>query len=293
VLNVENRVKKAFDELKLISDVLLQKLISVSTDDKIVIESTRCVGSSYDFLEKYKFILGNDHDAAVFGASGMVGTHEFYRDAVSGYPQNWKISDFGYIKFTDIYTYPDGYYSNSPLTLSGNWHLDGSQELDGVFNITNLNTIGQYKVNTDKRLSWALGVDITVMPAFPIEDSVTVDDSISYSLSVVFNETVAMTDGISSIANYNYQIDESLTSADSLTGLYTYISQIDESLTSADSIITTFNSFSAVSSVTPVDQITTVGTDAPKDSTTSSDVVSFVVATTTGINETPINSGPL
>lgn len=294
VLTVENRIKKAFNELRLMSESVLKLNIKSDSDFAIQIESKGCVGTSYDFLEKYKFILGNDHVAGTFGASGLVGTHEFRRDLVTGYPQNWKIEDFGHIKFTDLYTYSAGYGEESPLVLNGSWQLNGVQELDGKFNSTVENTLGKYKLNTNKRLTWALGAEVTITPSFPIEDVVTVSDSVSYSMNAKLTETIATSDSQSRVMSFVYSVDETTVATDNISSLYTFIKQIDETSTVSDGVSTNFSSVnSLLSSVTIADQVTNIGTDAPKDNATATDIVDWVLATTTGINETTLNSGPL
>ncbi|HET8685537.1 MAG TPA: hypothetical protein VFM18_02595 [Methanosarcina sp.] len=293
VLSVEGRIRKAFDELRVITNSLVNVNLSIETDLKVDIESKSILGVSYDFLEKYKFLLGNNYNTATYGASGNIGISKFNRSSSTG-DKNWKISDFSNIRFTDIYSYDPGYYSQTPLTLSGQWSLNGAETLDGTLTPTIENQAGKYRLKRDRRLPWAFGADITQMPTYPIVDILDpISDSVYYSLSINLSEIVTATDSIQSTMSYVSSISETSTPTDSLTGLYTYISQIDESSTTSDSIVTTLNSSSALSSVTTTDQITTVGTDAPKDSTSPTDFVSGIIGTITGINETTINSGPL
>lgn len=294
VLTVEGRIRKAFDEMRIISETLIVSDIHVQSDVNVSIESQTVLGASYDFLEKYKFLLGDNYAAGTYGASGDVGAMKFNRDVKSG-TKNWKISDFANLTFRDIYEYADGYYTTTPLTLSGQWTLNGTETLDGTLTPSIQNQLGKFHLRRDRRLPWAIGADIIQMPTYPVIDVLDpTTDSVNYSFSSNITDFVTATDSLSSVMSFNAQVLDSSTIADSVTGLYTYISQINETLSAAtDSISTTFNSFTALSSATTVDQITIIGTDAPKDIAASSDAVSWIVGTTTGINEITINSGPL
>lgn len=294
VLTVTNRIKKAFDELKLVSNVLISKPLNQSSTFTVKTESHSVSGPSFEFIEKYKFILGGVYQAGTYGASGYTGARTFNRINEMTGDHNWKISDFGHLTFEDIYSYDQGYGSDTPLTLVGNWSLDGTEQLDGVMQSSATNSLGKYRLKNNRRITHAFGVEIYVMPAFPIEDEVTVTDSLTYQIQYTMQEAVSAVDALTSVMGFNYSVSDSSTASDSLTSAFTFGRAIDETMTATDVVSSSFTiPSSLISSVTTVDQVTLVGMDAPKDSTTTSDVVTWVLATTTGINETNINSGPL
>lgn len=294
VLRVTDRIKKAFDELKLISNVLISKPLDQSSEFKIKTESRAVSGASYEFIEKYKFILGGTYQPSTYGASGYTGAREFNRILEATGDDNWKISDFGHITFEDMYEYLPGYGSDTPLTLIGNWTLNGFEQLDGVMQNAVTTSFGKYRLRNNKKITKAFGVEIYVMPAFPIEDEVTVTDSITYQIQRTISESLTAVDSLVGVMSFNYSVSDSASTSDNVIGDFTINRTINETATAADSITSSFTiPSSLISSISTVDQVTLVGMDAPKDSTSTTDVVSWVLGTNTGINETSINSGPL
>lgn len=293
VLTVENRIRKAFDELRLVSNAYLKLEIGTSSSLTLKNESNVVSGTSYDFLDKYKFILGENYGTGTYGVSAMTGAREFNRlESIS--LSNWKISDFSYIKFNDMYSYDGDYYTDTPLTLNGVWQLDGAETLDGTYAPTPTNVLGKFKIKRDKRIPFSFGVELTISPTFPIEDEVVVADSLSYSMTAMLAENLTASDATSWISNFNYTIAETTIASDVLNSLRTFNNTIAETITSIDTVASRFTAPSSlVSTVTSIDRVAIIGTNAPKDSTTSTDVVSWVIGTTTGINETTFNAGPL
>lgn len=295
---IEDRINKSFIDLKIFTYTVLSLQKSVSMDFVYKIESKGCIGSSFEFLEKFKFILGSDYTTGVYGSVYPVGISDFDRTTPIQPPEMLKdsVSMSAFMQFTlnDIYDYDPTYLQTRPLTLDGNFILDGSQTLDGTNTPeqTVNDTLGKYKLKRNRRLPYALGAEIRITPSQGIEEELVMSDSVSYVLTASLSEMLGLTENISSIAGIAMNVNESFTLVDSLSSQYTFNSSQTDSMTILDLAAFTFSPY-VEESFTVVDRISRMGLSGTNESVGVSDEVVWQVSTTSSIGSSSVNSGPI
>lgn len=292
VQTVNGRIKQAFDDFKTITEALIT-LTTIPRDTSFVckIESTNVLGTTYEFLEKYKFLLGDNYSDGTYGVSADLGGATFNRSAQAGV-QNWKISDFANVRFTDIYDYDADYYADSPLVLDGSFILDGSQRLTGVKPATITSSVGKYRFRKDKRFTFTHGAEIRISPSYPIQDIVTVSDSISYVFGSIRRDTLSVTDSIVKQASFIFNVPDSITAVDNASGLRTFNRSVTDTTTTTDRQVVNFNKYQ-VDTITIVDRISRLDMNAPKDTANSVDVVTWILSSAVSINTNSFNTGTI
>lgn len=295
---IENRIQKSFADLKIFSDVTLSLRKTSDIDFVYKIESRGCIGTSYEFLERYKFIIGSDYTNSVYGSSYQVGISDFDRDTPLQPPDMLRdsVSMSAFMQFTlnDIYEYDSSYLQTRPLTLDGSFILDGSQTLDGTNTPeqTVNDTIGKYKLRRNKRLPYALGAEIRITPSQDIEDEIIMSDSVSFVLTSSISELLGMSESIASIAGIAMNINENFILVDNLDSQYTFNSSQTDSLTILDLATLSVSPY-VTETFTVVDQISRMDLSGTNESVGVSDVVVWEVSTISSIGSTAINSSPI
>lgn len=295
---IEDRIKASFLDLKVFTYTVISLQKTVSMDLIYKIESAGCIGSSYEFLEKFKFILGSDYTTGIYGSRYPVGISDFDRTTPIQPPDllSDDVSMSAFMQFTlnDIYNYDPSYLQTRPLTLDGNFILDGSQSFDGTNTPEQSvnDTLGKYKLKRNRRLPYALGAEIRITPSQGIEEELFMSDSLSYVLSASLSEMLGVSENISSLAGIAMNVTESFTLVDNLSSQYTFNSTQTDSLTILDLAAASFSPY-VTETFTVVDQISRMDLSGTSESFGVSDAVTWQIYTTTSIESSPLNSGPI
>lgn len=294
VRKIFDRLNRSFSEVRLFSEKVLSIKYEHDRDLKFVIESKSTLGETPEFLERYKFILGENYASGSYGAAVDIGTKHFNRTEYAA-DKSWKIADIGHLKFTDIYDYDPAYTQEFPLLLDGSFNLDGSEILDGKVS-TNLSipaSYGRYKLRTDKRFQFTNGVEIIVMPSFPIEDTSDVDDFTAMNFQPIVEDSLNVVDEVSFVISQNRIASDEVISDDLVTSELTFGRFASETITVSDDVTFVYG-LSVNSTANAEDSVSSFGLDSPKDIAEATDSISWTLSSgNTGINNSPINTGEI
>jgi len=289
VSTVEDRIKKGFDDFVQFTEKVLSITTSVQdSTTRIQTQSISSLGSTYEFLDKFKFMLGSSYAADTFGTAA---SQLFNRETTADGDGSWKIEDFANVKFTDIYVYDSDYSYEYPLVLDGSFNLDGSQILSGNRILDISDSAGKYRP-TRRRVQYTHGVELRIAPSYPIIEDLFLLDDVSFVLSARPQENVFLVDATSKTASYMFNLSDSVASVDNISPLYSFLRNPTDSLTVSESLNMTFSRYET-GTLTVVDAISRVGLDAPKDSTSIIDTVTWIISSAVSINTNQLNTGTI
>lgn len=299
-----NRLKYAFQEIRLVIQTQLKAQLKVDDEtSRLSIKSSSHVvsGPSWEWVEKYKGVLGNQYSTEAYGSEDLAGTSQVLTQEIV----DPKVEDFFFgntpssflasYSLEDILDYSADFSGAKPLVLNGSFALNGEEDLDGTWNkIETSVQVGKFKLRKDRRIVWQLDSEITKSPTTPVSDFFFASDSLTYTLQSNLFESLSSDDTFSWQTAFNRTTQEILaTSEIGPAPLKTTFFDFFEVVASLDSPWTQFSSNSPVSRVSTSESIASVGLDSPKENAGTSDVVSFFVSSSSSINSQSINSSSL
>lgn len=270
IFDVNNRVKQAFDVLKIIARTLLDAKISVAQNVESIRSEVRIAnGPSWEWIENNKLLISRDYTSGTFGSE--ITTKQFYRpDFPMDVGDTWKVGNTPsslITKFTadDMFEYPNGYGSYTTTV----------------------------RLKRNKRLPYCLDSYITKAPAFPLEDEVIVTDAISFTLTSVQADSVSLSDTFS--VSFDMKTADTFTADDVLSWARDIPVTATDSVTASDSIaIDSSVSLLNISTVTATDSIAQIGLSGMDEHMTTSDEVSVItISTPQQLNGASINTGAI